>query len=134
MISEPDGSAGSDPISAAARKSARAPRPDHASDQSFQRHQLPPYLVAGNRFASTGLVCALVGLALALVDGWPAVAWSSGVAGVVLAAVGFVKYCRGSATNRDSAASAGAIAWVALVILLTRVSVALGIPMITPAP
>jgi hypothetical protein len=71
---------------------------------------------------------------MALVDGWPFVGWISGLVGMSLACAGFVKYCRGSASNRDSAVLGGVIAWIALVVLLARASMALGVSMSPPAP
>jgi hypothetical protein len=133
-MSEPDGVAESDPTPTAAPRSAQGRRPNLTDDQPFLHPPLPPYLIQGNRFASAGLACALVGLAMALVDGWPFVGWISALMGVVLACAGFVKYCRGSASNRDSAVLGGVIAWIAVVVLLARASIALGIPMSPPPP
>jgi len=91
--------------------------------------QLPPYLVAGNRFASAGLICGLLGLLCSLVSFLRALGWMSAVLGVLLSSIGFIKYCRGGATNRNEAVVGGLLAWIGLVILLTRLSVELQIPM-----
>ena len=92
--------------------------------------RLPPYLASGNRYASAGLTCSVVGLMCSLVSFLQFVGWVSAAAGAVLASIGFVKYCRGGATNRDAAAIGVFLAWLALVILLPRASVALGLPMV----
>jgi hypothetical protein len=91
--------------------------------------RLPPYLESGNRYASVGLICAVLGLLCSLVSFLQLVGWVSAAAGAVFASIGFVKYCRGGATNRDAAAVGVCLAWLALVILLTRASVALELPM-----
>jgi hypothetical protein len=92
--------------------------------------RLPPYLALGNRYATAGLIGAVVGLLCSLVSFLQFVGWVSATAGAVFASIGFVKYCRGGATNRDAAAIGVFLAWLALVILLTRASVALGLPMV----
>ena len=103
--------------------------PNPRNNYLLQGERLPAYLVEGNRYASTGLLCALVGLISSLVSFLQLVGWVSAAAGALLASIGFVKYCRGSATNRDAAVVGGLLAWLALVILLTRASVTLQIPM-----
>ncbi len=90
---------------------------------------LPGYLVAGNRFASSGLAAAVVGLACSLLSSGQPAGWVSATVGVLLACIGFVKYCQGGATNRDAAVLAGLLAWLALVILLARALVDGPIPM-----
>jgi hypothetical protein len=91
--------------------------------------ELPTYLQVGNRFASAGLAFGLAGLAGALLALTPAFSWMAAVTGLVLAAVGFVKYCKRSATNRDAAILGAFLSWLGLVILLAQASAELHIPM-----
>ncbi|HEY3263248.1 MAG TPA: hypothetical protein VGJ95_23745 [Pseudonocardiaceae bacterium] len=107
----------------------RQPELKARAENPAQEERLPPYLVSGNRFASAGLPCAIVGFVCSLTAFLQFVGWISAATGATLAAIGFVKYCRGGATNRDAAVVGALLAWVALVILLTRASVPLQIPM-----
>jgi hypothetical protein len=104
------------------------PQPGAGPDQQAEP-KLPPYLLAGNRFASAGLGFSVVGLTCASASFLPIVAWVAAGAGVALSATGFVKYCRQGATNRDTSILGGLIGWLALVILLTRFSVEHQIPL-----
>jgi hypothetical protein len=91
---------------------------------------LPNHITVGNRFASCGLFCAIVGLLSSLVSLLQLIGWASAGAGAILAGIGFVRYCHGKASNRDEAVIGGFLAWLALAILLTRASVGLQIPMV----
>ena len=82
--------------------------------------ELPPYLVAGNRFGSYGFGAGLSGLLLALAPFGHAVAWFLVLAAVVLGAVGFLRYAQDGATNRDTSVVGLAMGWIGLTILLRR--------------
>jgi hypothetical protein len=86
--------------------------------------ELPEYLKVGNRFASAGLACGVFGLAAALL----AIGWMTAITSMLLAAVGFVKYCKRSATSRDVAILGAFLSWLSLVLLLTQAAVALHVP------
>jgi hypothetical protein len=90
--------------------------------------ELPEYLKVGNRFASAGLACGVFGLAAALLAFPPAIGWMTAITSMLLAAVGFVKYCKRSATNRDAAILGAFLSWLSLVLLLTQAAVALHVP------
>jgi hypothetical protein len=113
------------PVSGAVPVPGKRASRHHATDRE---QRLPPYLVSGNRFASVGLASAIVGLWCSFTGSLQLMGWMSALAGTIAACVGFVKYCRGGATNRDAAVLAGIMAWLALVILLARVSMDLRIP------
>jgi len=90
--------------------------------------ELPPYLVAGNRFGSYGFGAGLSGLLLALAPFGHAVAWFLVLAAVVLGAVGFLRYAQDGATNRDTALVGLATGWIGLVVLLMRLAADLNLP------
>src|SRR3954453_24096513 len=72
--------------------------------------ELPPFLVAGNRFGSYGFGAGLSGLLLALAPFGHAVAWILVVAAVVLSGIGYVRYAQGgrpTATPPSSASRRG---------------------------
>lgn len=104
------------------RKRALETRPSDAG-------QLPEYLKVGNRFASAGLAGGVFGLAGVLLAFPQAISWMTAIAGMVLAAVGFAKYCKRSATNRNAAILGASLSWLSLVLLLTQAAVALHVPM-----
>ena len=89
---------------------------------------LPPYLVAGNRFGSAAFGTGLSGLLLTLVPFGHALAWVLVVAAVGLGVVGFARYTRGGATNRDTSVVGQALGWVGRVILLVEAPIALTVP------
>jgi hypothetical protein len=91
--------------------------------------RLPSLVVPGDRFTLIGLICGILGLLASLVSPFQLLGWISGAAGVLFASIGFVKYCHGKASNREEAIIGGFLAWLALVILLTRASVSLQIPL-----
>ena len=64
--------------------------------------ELPPYLVAGNRFGSYGFGAGLTGLLLSLAPFGHVVAWILVLTAVVLGIVGFTRYAQDGATNRDT--------------------------------
>ena len=89
---------------------------------------LPPYLVAGNRFGSWAFGSGLSGLLLTFAPAAHAAAWVLLAAAVVLGVVGFARYTRGGATNRDTSVVGQALGWVGLVILLVEAPIALTVP------
>jgi hypothetical protein len=90
--------------------------------------ELPPYLIAGNRFGSYGFGAGLSGLLLAIGPVGHTVAWFLAAAAVVLGLTGFIRYAQDSATNRDTALVGLATGWIALVVLLMRLAAALNLP------
>ena len=90
--------------------------------------ELPPYLVAGNRFGSYGFGAGLSGLLLTLVPFGHAVAWFLVLAAVVLGAVGFLRYAQDGATNRDTSVVGLAMGWIGLTILLAHLAASLNLP------
>ena len=90
--------------------------------------ELPPYLVAGNRFGSYGFGAGLSGLLLAIAPFGHSVAWFLAGAAVVLGLTGFIRYAQDAATNRDAALVGLATGWIGLVVLLMRLAVALNLP------
>lgn len=92
-------------------------------------HHLPPYLVAGNRFGTAGLVLGMTGFLLSLMTFLQPFAWLAAVAGTLLAGIGFVKYCRQEATNPDAAIVGALSGCIGLVILLTKAAVVLQVPL-----
>lgn len=93
---------------------------------------LPPYLVAGNRFGSYAFGTGLSGLLLALAPVGHAVAWVLGIAAVGLGVVGFARYTRGGATNRDTSVVGQAMGWIGLAILFAEAPIALHVPIQQP--
>jgi hypothetical protein len=89
---------------------------------------LPHHLVVGNRFGAAGLICGVAAQLLALLSILELTGWLAAAGGVILASIGFVKYCKGGATNRDAAIVGGVLAWLALVVLFARASGALQLP------
>lgn len=90
--------------------------------------ELPPYLVAGNRFGSYGFGAGLSGLLLAITPFGHTLAWILVVAAVGLGLTGFVRYAQDGATNRDTAVVGLAMGWIGLVVLMMQLAVALDIP------
>jgi hypothetical protein len=90
--------------------------------------ELPPYLVAGNRYASYGFGAGLSGLLLAITTFGHTVAWLLVIAAVVLSGIGFVRYAQDGATNRDTAVVGLAMGWIGLVILLLRLATEFPLP------
>jgi uncharacterized membrane protein YfcA len=90
--------------------------------------ELPPYLVAGNRFGSYGFGAGLSGLLLAIAPFGHTLAAVLVIAAVALSATGFVRYAQDGATNRDTALVGFAMGWIGVVVLLTRLAVALDLP------
>jgi hypothetical protein len=90
--------------------------------------ELPPYLVAGNRFGSYGFGAGLSGLLLTLVPFGRTLAWVLVLVAIVLAGTGFVRYVQGGATNRDTSVVGLAMGWTGLMILLFELSVELNVP------
>ena len=90
---------------------------------------LPAYLVAGNRFGSWAFGAGLSGLLLTLAPFGHTLAWVLGVAAVVLGVVGFARYTRGGATNRDTAVVGQALGWVGVAVLSAEAQVALIVPL-----
>ena len=101
----------------------RSAAPPHAG-----LRELPPYLVAGNRFGSYGFGAGLSGLLLAIAPFGHSVAWFLAGAAVVLGLTGFIRYAQDAATNRDAALVGLATGWIGLVVLLMRLAVALNLP------
>jgi uncharacterized membrane protein YfcA len=90
--------------------------------------ELPPYLVAGNRFGSYGFGCGLGGLLLAIAPFGHTLAAVLVVAAVVLSATGFIRYAQDGATNRDTAVVGLAMGWIGLTVLMMRLAAALDLP------
>jgi hypothetical protein len=90
-------------------------------------HELPPYLVAGNRFGSYGFGAGLSGLLLAIAPIGHAVAWVLVVPALVLGIRGLVRYVEGTATNRDTSAVGLIMGFVAFLVLSVETSVALNV-------
>jgi hypothetical protein len=101
----------------------RPAAPPHAA-----LHELPPYLVAGNRFGSYGFGAGLTGLLLAIAPFGHTLAAVLVVAAVVLGLTGFIRYAQGAATNRDTAVVGLLMGWIGLFVVLTRLAVALNLP------
>jgi hypothetical protein len=87
--------------------------------------ELPPFLVAGNRFGSYGFGA---GLLLALARFGHGAAWILVVAAVVLGATGFLRYAQGRATNRDASVVGLAMGWIGFVILLLDLASSMNLP------
>ncbi len=106
--------------------------PAHTRDRTAPAHPgprtLPPHLAAGNRFGSYGFGAGLSGLLLALAPFGHLLAGVLVGAAVVLGLTGAVRYARGGATNRDASLVGLATGWVGLLVLVTRASIALGVP------
>jgi hypothetical protein len=83
---------------------------------------LPPQLVAGNRFGSVGFGFGLTGLLCSLIAFLDVFGLLLSLAGVLLSGVGYVKYCQGGATNRDTSVVGALVAWSGLVILVAKFS------------
>jgi uncharacterized membrane protein YfcA len=90
--------------------------------------ELPPYLVAGNRFGSYGFGAGLSGLLLAIAPFGHLLAAVLLVAAVVLGVTGLIRYAQDGATNRDTAAVGLAMGWIGLVVLMMRLAIALHLP------
>src|SRR5512144_1772271 len=90
--------------------------------------ELPPYLVAGNRFGSYGFGAGLTGLLLAIAPFGHTLAAVLVVVAVVLGATGFIRYAQAGATNRDTSVVGLAMGWIGLMILLVRLSAELNLP------
>ena len=90
--------------------------------------ELPPYLVAGNRFGSYAFGTGLSGLLLALAPFGHALAGVLVVAAVVLGLTGFIRYAQGGATNRDASVVGLAMGWIGATVLLMRLAVSLNLP------
>jgi hypothetical protein len=90
--------------------------------------ELPPYLVAGNRFGSYGFGAGLSGLLLAIAPFGHLLAAVLVVAAVVLGVTGLIRYAQDGATNRDTAAVGLTLGWIGLFVLLVRLAVALHVP------
>ena len=90
--------------------------------------ELPPYLVAGNRFGSYGFGAGLTGLLLSLAPFGHVVAWILVLAAVVLGIVGFTRYAQDGATNRDTSVVGIAMGWIGLTILLVSLAASLNLP------
>ena len=90
--------------------------------------ELPPYLVAGNRFGSYGFGAGLTGLLLAIAPFGHTLSAVLVVAAVVLGATGFVRYAQDRATNRDTAVAGLAMGWIGVIVLMMRLSAALDLP------
>jgi hypothetical protein len=101
---------------------------DRTAPDDRRLHELPPYLVAGNRYGSYGFGAGLTGLLLTLAPFGHTLAWPFLVVAVVLGATGFVHYAQDTATNRDTAVVDLAMGWVGLVVLIAELSVELGVP------
>lgn len=101
----------------------RTTTPPHAGLQ-----ELPPYLVAGNRFGSYAFGAGLTGLLLALAPFGHTLAAVLVVAAVVLGLTGFIRYAQGGATNRDTAVVGLATGWIGMFVLLARLAVAMNLP------
>jgi hypothetical protein len=90
--------------------------------------ELPPYLVAGNRYGSYGFGAGLTGLLLAIAPFGHTLAAVLVGAAVVLGATGFVRYAHDRATNRDTAVAGLAMGWIGLIVLMMRLAVVLDLP------
>jgi hypothetical protein len=91
-------------------------------------HELPPYLVAGNRFGSYGFGAGLSGLLLTLAPFGHTLAWLLVLAAIGLGATGFVRYALGGATNRDASVVGLAMGMVGLAVLMAELSATLNVP------
>jgi hypothetical protein len=101
----------------------RSATPRHA-----ELRELPPYLVTGNRFGSYAFGAGLTGLLLAVAPFGHILAAVLVVVAMALGLTGFVRYAQGGATNRDTAVVGLAMGWIGLVVLMTRLTVALELP------
>jgi hypothetical protein len=90
--------------------------------------ELPPFLVAGNRFGSYGFGAGLSGLLLALAPFGHAVAWILVLGAVVLSATGYIRYAQDRATNRDASAVGFVMGWIGFVILLVDLATTVNLP------
>ena len=90
--------------------------------------ELPPYLVAGNRYGSYGFGAGLGGLLLAIAPFGHTLAWVLVVVAMVLSGTGLIRYAQDDATNRDTAAVGLAMGWIGLVVLLLRLAAEFPVP------
>ena len=90
--------------------------------------ELPPFLVAGNRFGSYGFGAGLTGLLLAIAPFGHTVAWVLTPVAIVLGLIGLARYAAGNATNRDASFVAIGTGCVGLVVLLGRLAAAFTLP------
>jgi hypothetical protein len=97
-------------------------------DPRLLYEELPPFLVAGNRFGSFGFGAGLSGLLLALAPFGHALAGLLVGAAVVLGLTGFARYSRGTATNRDASVVGLAMGWVGFVVLMIQLTLSLDLP------
>ena len=84
--------------------------------------------MAGNRFGSYAFGAGLSGLLLALAPVGHLLAWVLVVAAVLLGVVGFARYTRGGATNRDTSVVAQALGWIGVAVLSVETQIALNVP------
>ena len=90
--------------------------------------ELPPYLVAGNRFGSYAFGAGLTGLLLALAPFGHTVAAVLVGAAIVLGLTGFIRYAQGGATNRDASVVGLATGCIGVTVLLMRLAASLNLP------
>ena len=90
--------------------------------------ELPPFLVAGNRFGSYGFGAGLTGLLLAIAPFGHTVAWVLTPVAIVLGLIGLERYAAGNATNRDASFVAIGTGFVGLVVLLCRLAATFTLP------
>jgi len=90
--------------------------------------ELPPHLVAGNRFGSYGFGAGVTGLLLSLAPFGHSVAWVLVLVALALGCTGYVRYAQGGATNRDASLVGLGMGWIALMILVADATAALNLP------
>jgi len=96
-------------------------------DPRLLHDDLPPFLVAGNRFGSYGFGAGLSGLLLALALR-PRRGVDPRLAAVVLGGTGYVRYAQGGATNRDASVVGLATGWIGFVVLLLELATSIPLP------
>ena len=100
---------------------------DRTASAGTGLRELPPYLVAGNRFGSYGFGAGLSGLLLALAPFGHPLAWILVAAAVVLGGTGYLRYAQGGATNRDASVVGLATGWIGFVVLLLELATVVGV-------
>ena len=101
---------------------------DRTASAGTGLRELPPYLVAGNRFGSYGFGAGLTGLLLSLAPFGHALAWPLVLAAIALGFTGFTRYAQDGATNRDTSVVGLVMGWIGLFVLLAEASMTLNVP------
>lgn len=83
---------------------------------------------AGNRFGVASVVFALLAALCTYYSDLEPVAWAFGPMGIALGGTGFVRWLNGEATNRDDALIGAGLAYLVVMVLFFRLSVAYPMP------